>query len=86
MLEDIQEEIPVYEGIPVALYIDRMGKDHIEKLKAALKEEEADYIKINHAMDSVVNSCNLCHVSSRFPHIRIERNSFNSYMQDFTKP
>lgn len=86
LLEEIQEEIPVYEGIPVALYIDRMGKEPFDHLKAVLKEDEPDYVKINHAMDSVVNACNLCHVSSQFPQIRIKRNSFNPYMQDFTKP
>lgn len=86
LLEDIQEEIPLYEGIPVALYIDRMGKEPIEQLKEALKEEKPDYEKINHAMDSVVNACNQCHVSSQFSHIRIKRNPFNPYMQDFSKP
>ena len=85
LLEDIQEKIPVYEDIPVALYIDRMGKEPFEQLIAVLKEKEPDYEKINHAMDSTINSCNLCHASSLLPQIRIKRNSFNPYMQDFTK-
>jgi len=87
LIEDIQETLPEYEGIPVALYMDRMALPAYKALreKYDAPQDTAKYFDhINTAYDSLITTCNTCHASSSHDYIRIKRNSFNPYLQDFS--
>lgn len=83
LLEEIQAEAPEYEGIPVAVFVDRMGLPPYAQLRETLRAESLDTEALNVAMDGVLDGCNVCHEASQHGFIRIERNSENPFMQRF---
>jgi|TARA_B110000977_G_scaffold201552_1_gene296826 hypothetical protein len=87
LIEDIQESLPEYEGIPVALYMDRMALPAYQTLRERYdtSQDRPKYFDhISTAYDGLITTCNTCHASSSHDYIRIKRNSFNPYLQDFS--
>ncbi len=86
----IQTELPVYEGTPIALYIDRLltpdMKSMTESLKIAKEAEAPSMDALDQQYDILIRSCNACHAASNRSEIRIARNSHNPYLQDFSLP
>ncbi len=83
LLDEIQEKVPEYEGIPVAVYVDRYGLPAYEGLRQELRKSEIDRNALNKGMDAVIKSCNTCHAASQHGFIKIKRNSVNPFYQDF---
>lgn len=85
LLQTIQEKFPEYERIPVALLIDRIALAGYEPLKAELGKPvaELDLAALDKGMEAIIHTCNACHIASQVPFIRIERNSFNPFLQSF---
>lgn len=86
-IEEIQKDLPEYEGIPVALYLDRMAlpvyKQFRKQYDAPVESE--DYFKhLDVAYDALIATCNACHATAGWPYLRIKRNAKNPYLQDFT--
>ena len=87
LTEELQETMPEYEGIPVALYMDRMALPAYKALRKkydAYQQAPQYFEHINTAYDSLIATCNACHASSNHDYIRIKRNTFNPYLQDFS--
>jgi len=80
-VKKIQEEVPVYEGQPVALLIDRMGLGGYEAIQKAVADRSDDPEVLLPAVENVVQSCNACHVAAQRGAIRItlgtDKNPFN---------
>lgn len=80
-VKKIQEEVPVYEGQPVALLIDRMGLAGYEAIQKAVADRSDDPKVLIPAVENVVQSCNACHVAAQRGAIRItlgtDKNPFN---------
>ena len=83
LLEDIQASVPEYEGIPVAVFVDRFGLPPYARLRGALLDSKDNAQAWSAAMDSIIDGCNTCHASSQHGFIRIERNPANPFMQNF---
>lgn len=87
LIEEIQETLPEYEGTPVALYMDRMALPAYKLLREkydAPQNSPKYFDHIDTAYDGLIATCNTCHVSSSHDYLRIKRNSFNPYLQDFS--
>ncbi len=87
MIEAIQEELPIYEGTPVALYMDRMALPAYKLIREkydAPQDTPKYFEHIDSAYDNLINTCNACHSSSSHDYLRIKRNSHNPYLQDFS--
>lgn len=80
-VKKIQEEVPVYEGQPVALLIDRMGLPGYEAIQKAVADRSDDPKVLLPAVENVVQSCNACHIAAQRGAIRItlgtDKNPFN---------
>lgn len=86
ILNEIQEQVPEYEDIPVAVHLDRLALPAYEPLKDLLQEsEQVSADDWNNATDAIIDSCNACHRATRFEFIRIQRNNHNPFAQDFDK-
>ncbi len=86
-VEEIQNELPEYEGVPVALLLDRLAHPaykHLRKRYDAEPDSEDYFIKLNEAYDALLTTCNSCHQQSGHDYLRISRNSTNPYLQDFS--
>ena len=87
LIEAVQRTSPEYEGIPIALYMDRMALPAYKALrkKYDVPQDDPKYFEhIDTAYDGLIATCNACHASSSHDYIRIKRNSFNPYLQDFS--
>lgn len=83
-LKAIQQEAPVYEDQPVALFIDRIALPSYEPFREAVKSDPIDRTRMLSALDGVIASCNHCHVAARHPLIRITRGTeVNPFNQSF---
>lgn len=84
ILNEIQEQVPEYEGIPVAVYMDRFALPAYEPLKTLLKQtDKASVEDWDSVTANIIDSCNACHRATKFEFIRIRRNDHNPYAQDF---
>ena len=86
-VEEIQITLPEYEGVPVALLMDRMALPAYQEVRAGYdaSPESEDYFKnISTAYKSLLNTCNVCHASSGREYIIISHNPTNPYLQDFS--
>lgn len=85
MLGDIQETIPEYQQLPIAVFIDRFARPAYAPLQVLLRKSgnalNPDELKT--AMQSVINSCNSCHEATKFGFIKITYNTDNPFNQDF---
>ncbi|MGB0258118.1 MAG: hypothetical protein ACPGES_05665 [Coraliomargarita sp.] len=86
-VEEIQAELPEYEGVPVALLLDRLAHPAYKYLRKRYDEPKDgdDYFtELNRAYDALLMTCNSCHEQSGHDYLRISRNSSNPYLQDFS--
>ncbi|MEO0424772.1 MAG: hypothetical protein AAF184_20720 [Pseudomonadota bacterium] len=86
LMTQMQALTPEYEGIPVALYLDRMGLPAADALAEALPAEAVDvaWTAIDQATDAFIDACNRCHAASQHGFIRIKRHADNPFLQDFS--
>ena len=83
-LKAIQEDVPEYEGQPVAMFIDRLGLPAYEKFKEALSAKPPDRERMLAGLDIVIQSCNQCHAATQHQIIRITRGTeVNPFNQSF---
>ncbi len=85
LLEEIQNELPIYEELPVALYIDRFAYPAYEALEHALKKEtkKNNEKSLNKAMQQIIDSCNHCHKVTHFEFLKIVETKSNPFNQSF---
>ena len=85
LLNEIQETIPEYQRIPVAVFIDRFAKPAYAPLQILLRRENKEFNPedLKPAMQKVIDSCNACHEASKFEFIKINYTTNNPYNQDF---
>lgn len=85
ILETTQDEVPEYDGQPIALLIERITLPVVDDLAAALARDDAGLEELADGLDSVVDSCNECHTATLHEFIKITRGSgVNPFAQDFT--
>ncbi len=83
-LSKIQVEAPEYEGLPVAVLIDRMAHPALADFGAVLAGGGADRAAMLACLDGVIQSCNACHLATRHGFIRITRGTeVNPFNQSF---
>lgn len=83
-LTKIQEEVPEYEGQPVALLIDRMGLPLYGPLQEAVSTKPASRERLLSGLDTVIQGCNACHAATLHGFIRITRGTeVNPFNQSF---
>ncbi len=83
ILTEIQEDIPEYEDIAVAILIDRMSLPAYSQLQAVLAKKTVKAAAISKAVDGIVEGCNNCHEATRFGFIKIKNSQHNPFNQDF---
>lgn len=86
LMTQMQTLTPEYEGIPVALYLDRMGLPAANALAEVLPAQAMDvaWASIDQATDAFIDGCNRCHAASQHGFIRIKRSADNPFLQDFS--
>lgn len=83
-LSKIQVETPEYEGLPVAVLIDRMAHRALADFGAVLAGGGADRAAMLAGLDGVIQSCNACHLATQHGFIRITRGTeVNPFNQSF---
>jgi hypothetical protein len=84
-LQKIQTEAPDYEGLPIAVLVDRMAAPVLDSFRALLDgEEKPDRRKMLRGLDALVQSCNACHAATQHDFIRITRGTeVNPFNQSF---
>ncbi len=85
LLNEIQREVPEYDGQPIALLLDRMALPQARAMVARLGGLAPDGAQdLEPELDAVVGACNECHRKTLHGFIKItaemEKNPFN---QDF---
>ncbi len=84
VLEDMQNNVPEYRGIPVAVYLDRFALPAYEPLKRLVESEKRPaQAQWDEATMTVIDSCNACHKATQFEFIKIQRNTHNPFPQRF---
>lgn len=85
---EIQETLPEYEGVAIAVFMERFAHPAMKQFKDTVKEQselsEANFKHMQTAYNGLLNSCNACHVLSQRPEIKIVHNPHNPYLQSFT--
>lgn len=81
-LRKIQNESPEYDGLPVALLIDRMALPALAPMEVAVAAK--DKLQMLASLDGIIQSCNACHASTQHGFIRITRGTtVNPFNQSF---
>lgn len=81
-LRKIQSEAPEYENLPVALLIDRLAHPAYAPMQMALNAK--DQQRMIAGLDSIIQSCNACHMATQHGFIRITRGTeVNPFNQSF---
>ncbi|NJM55197.1 MAG: hypothetical protein HC841_04125 [Verrucomicrobiae bacterium] len=84
-LQKIQKETPEYEGVPVALLVDRMGLPAYDGIQRAVLERPASRERLLAAVDNVITGCNVCHAAAQHGFIRITHGTgVNPFNQSFS--
>ena len=85
-VEEIQMTLPEYEGVPVALLMERMALPAYQSVREQYdnKASKDYYADLSVAYKGLLNNCNACHASSGREYLRISHNTTNPYLQDFT--
>lgn len=81
-IEGIQEEVPTYEGHPIADLTEEMLVPSVESVDEALDEE--DWSRVDKRVQDLVQSCNQCHTATEHGFIQIEVQEANPYPQNFS--
>ena len=84
--EEVQSKLPVYEDIPVAIYLDRFALPTYQPLRQFLsaKPKNIDPTQGTRMLNTIIEGCNKCHQVSHFGFVKIQSNSHNPYLQDFS--
>lgn len=85
-LERTQEEVPVYNGSPIAILIDRFALPPLAVLSDLLAETttEHDRAALLKALDRALDRCNGCHAATDHGFLRVTRGTqVNPFNQDF---
>lgn len=85
-LERTQEDVPVYNGSPIAILIDRFALPPLSALSDLLAETgtEQDRAALLEALDRALDRCNDCHAATEHGFLRITRGTeVNPFNQDF---
>ncbi len=81
-LRKIQSEAPEYENLPVALLIDRLANPAYAPMQAAVSAKDRQ--RMLAGLDSIIQSCNACHMATQHGFIRITRGTeVNPFNQSF---
>jgi len=85
-LERTQEEVPVYNGSPIAILIDRFALPPLAVLSDLLTKTptEHDRAALMEALDRALDRCNGCHAATDHGFLRVTRGTgVNPFNQDF---
>lgn len=85
-LERIQEELPEYEGQPVAMLIGRLALPAVKRVAEATKKADrsGEVEPMREAVHGLVAACNKCHQLTLHGYIHItEGTGVNPFNQDF---
>lgn len=85
-LERTQEDVPVYNGLPIAILIERYALPSLGALDRRLADPETrqDRSLLFSALDDALARCNACHVATDHGFLRITRGTeVNPFNQDF---
>jgi hypothetical protein len=81
-LRQIQSESPEYENVPVALLIDRLALPAYAPMEEAIATKDKQ--RMLAGIDSIIESCNVCHTATQHGFIRITRGTeVNPFNQSF---
>lgn len=82
-LQRIQNELPEYEGYPIAVLVDTVGRPPFEALQEQLRQGDGR-AEQRRAVGAVIKACNDCHASTQHGFIRITAGTDNNpYNQEF---
>ena len=82
-LEEIQNDVPEYEDLPIAVYLDRYGYPAYEDLKRTLKNEVSSEDQLHASMNKIIDGCNQCHKATKMGFIHITPSTHNPFNQIF---
>jgi len=77
--EEIQDDIPSYDGFPVGQLTGSKLMPRIEALEHAVKNDADIELK----MQALIDSCNECHEATDHGYIKINRMTSNPFNQSF---
>jgi len=81
-LRKIQTDAPEYEGLPVALFIDRFAHPAFAPMEGAVAAKDKQ--QMLSSLDEIIQSCNACHAATQHSFIRITRGTaVNPFNQSF---
>lgn len=78
----IQEDVPTYEGHPIADLTEQMLVPTVEAVEEALDEEA--WARVDARVEELVQACNQCHTATDHGFIQVEKRETNPYFQDFS--
>ncbi|GAB3382525.1 hypothetical protein NCG89_12400 [Spongiibacter taiwanensis] len=81
VINTIQEQVPEYRGIAVAVLLDQIARPHYDGLTQALAQP--DTARWQPSVNALIDSCNQCHQATQHGLIKIRLNPNNPYLQDF---
>ncbi len=76
------ESVDSYDGHAIGELAGAMLRPALESLEGALDQD--DWSDVSQALDTMIQSCNSCHQATEHAYVRIQRNSDNPWMQDFS--
>jgi hypothetical protein len=81
-VEGIREEVPTYEGHPVADLTDQILKPRLEALEASL--DERAWATVDRRVKELSRACNRCHAQTDHEFVRVDlEDAPNPYAQNF---
>lgn len=83
-LEEILEElesVSSYHGQPIAQLVKTLLVPSFEALEVTLKQQQ--WHDSSEALDTMIDSCNQCHIATQHGFIHIQRRDDNPYFQKF---
>ena len=86
VLKAIQEEVPEYRGLPIAVFVDRFGLPSYTGMQKLLNDSKGGILDARHlmgAMNLVIENCNKCHDATQHGFIRITEARSNPFNQVF---
>lgn len=82
-VDGIREEVPTYEGYPVADLTDQILEPRLEALEASL--DERAWATVDQRVKELSRACNRCHAQTDHEFVRVKlEDAPNPYAQDFT--
>ena len=81
LVEVIEDEVPSYDGYPIADLIRTLLAPAVENVEKAV--QKGGWESADGAFDDLLTACNRCHTETKHGFIRIERRSDNPFIQSF---